>query len=219
MNVNLKLNANCQLVATPIDDWLIDNILDPFASDSEAVVFVEFVVNPKIDSNNTIRVSSTHQYYYYDLPQDGLYVYYKLKIFEKSYVDNNYSGLCYDSKNDILLFKGVELKDVLEILPGIEQAEFGVLDYIKSPIFSICKLQHCLKEMQKKSISQCNNGLCDKSDSDRKMRDFLFITIYVLENLICQERFGEANEILNSVSSCVPICKNISITKSGCNCQ
>lgn len=219
MNVNLKLNANCQLVATPIDDLLLDNVLDPCASDSEAVVFVEFVVNPKINSNTTIRVSDTHEYYCYDLPYDGLYVYYKLKIFEKSYVESGYNGLCFDSQSGKLLFKGTELKDVIEILPGIEQAEYGVLDYIKSPIFSICKLQHCLKDMLKNSISQCNNGLCDKSREDSKMKDFLFISIYVIENLICQERFGEADDILNAISSCVPICKNISITKSGCNCQ
>lgn len=219
MEVNLKINANCQLVATPIDNSPIETLLNPCLSDSEAVVFVEFLINPEIDNNKTVRVSETHDYYYYDLPQDGLYVYHKLKIFDKAYVDEDYQGLCYDTLNEKLFFKGVELKDIFDVLPYLDIAEYGILEYIKSPIFSICKLQHCLKELQKKSITQCNKGLCDDFNADRKMRDFLFISIYVLENLIDQERFGEAIEILKSLSSCAPICNNISITKSGCNCK
>lgn len=219
MEVNLKINANCQLVATPVDDLQIATILNPCISDSESVVFVEFLINPEIDNNKTIRVTDKHEYYYYELPQDGLYVYHKLKIFDKAYVEEDYVGLCYDSINNKLLFKGTELKDVFEILAYLDNAEYGVLEYIKAPVFSICKLQHCLKELQKKSITQCKGGLCDDFDSDRKMRDFLFISIYVLENLISQERFGEASEMIKSLTSCAPICKNISITKSGCNCK
>ena len=114
MEVNLKINANCQLVATPIDNSPIETLLNPCLSDSEAVVFVEFLINPEIDNNKTVRVSETHDYYYYDLPQDGLYVYHKLKIFDKAYVEEDYQGLCYDTLNEKLFFKGVELKDIFE---------------------------------------------------------------------------------------------------------
>lgn len=218
MEVNLKINANCQLVATPVDDLQINNTNDSNVS-SESTVFVEFLINPEIDNNKTIRVSNKNEYYYYELPQDGLYVYHKLKIFNKEYVEEDYIGLCYDSINGKLFFKGVELKDIFEILVYLDNAEYGIIEYIKAPIFSICKLQYCLKELQKKSMIQCKKGLCDEFDSDRKMRDLIFISIYVLENLISQERFGEALEIIKSLSTCVPICKNISITKSGCNCK
>lgn len=219
MEANLKINANCQLVATPIN-FELENILNPCSFDSNAIVFLEFLINPDADNNKTIKISKNYDdYYYCDLPSDGLYVYHKLKIFDKAFVDENYMGLCYDSKHNKLIFKGVELKDIFEILPYLDKSDYGVLEYIKSPIFSICKLQNCLKELQKKSITQCRGGLCDNFESDRKLRDFLFISIYVLENLIDQERFGEASDILKSLSSCAPICKNISLNKSGCNCK
>jgi len=223
MEVDLKINANCQLVATPIDVSQIDAVLNPCAVDTEATVFVEFLIGPDGTGNDTIKVSFEPDYYIYDLKVDGLYVYHKLKIFDKAYVDDDYQGLCYDSKNNKLLFKGTELKDVIELIPYLEYADYGILEYIKAPMFSICKLNNCLKELLKKSISQCNkrvgNVSCDDFDESKKLRDFLFISVHVLENLILQERYGEAMDILNSIRSCTPICDNISITKSGCNCK
>lgn len=208
MEVNVKINANCQLVAMPVDDLLEDS-----------TVFVEFLINPTINNNDTIKISKTSEYYSYDLPKDGLYVYHKLRILDKAYTDSDYIGLCYDSDEDTLFFNGSELKNIFDILPYLDMAEYGIIEYVKTPMFSICKLQHCLKELQKKSILQCNKGLCDEFSADKKTRDFLFISIYVLEHLINQERFGEAIDILESLSSCVPICDNVSINKSRCNCK
>jgi hypothetical protein len=222
MEIDLKINANCQLVATPIDA-LLETIAKPYEVDVEDTVFVEFLIGPDNIANDTIKVSFEPDYYIYDLKSDGLYVYHKLKIFDNVHVDENYQGLCYDSKNNKLLFKGTELKDIVEIIPYLEHADYGILEYVKAPMFSICKLNNCLKELLKKSILECNKKIgnisCDDFDENKKLRDFLFISIHVLENLIIQERYGEAMDILNSIRSCTPICDNISIIKSGCNCK
>lgn len=222
MEIDLKINANCQLVATPIDA-LLETIAKPYEVDVEDTVFVEFLIGPDNIANDTIKVSFEPDYYIYDLKSDGLYVYHKLKIFDKVHVDENYQGLCYDSKNNKLLFKGTELKDIVEIIPYLEHADYGILEYVKAPMFSICKLNNCLKELLKKSILEYNKKIgnisCDDFDENKKLRDFLFISIHVLENLIIQERYGEAMDILNSIRSCTPICDNISIIKSGCNCK
>lgn len=217
MDVNVKINGNCQLIATPIKDLDLESVLNPCLSDSDATMFLEFVVSPNLNVNSTLRLSRSLHYYEVNLPEDGLYIYYKLKIFNKRYVEKDYSGLCYDPINEVLMFKNEKLTNILEVLPYLDQG--FTLEYIKVPVFSICRLQNCLMQLQKNSISKCNHGLCDKFDSDKQIRDFLFISIYILENLICEERFGEADDILKSLESCVPICKSISSSKSDCNCK
>ena len=219
MEVKLKINANCQLVASPISTPNMDDILNPCMYDSESTVFVEFLVNPNIKSNDSVKVSLEPDHYVYDLDLDGLYVYYKLEVFAKNNVDADYKGLCYDVDTQTLFFQNQELKDIVDILPYIDYADYGVLDYIKEPVFSICKLQYCLKSLVKDSLDQCSSNLCEDSSESRKTRDFLFITICVLENLIAQERFGEAMDILESITTCIPLCKKVKMTKSGCNCK
>lgn len=219
MEVNIKINAKCQLVATPIDNLQIEQLLSPYTSTEDAVVYLEFLINSDIDNNKTIKVSKGDEYYCYDLPIDGLYVYHKLKIFDRSYVDKDYVGLCFDCKTNQLFFKTKPLKDIKDILPYLDMADFGVLDYIKAPVFSICKLHNCLKELQKKSIIQCNKEFCADFNIDRKMIDFLFVSIYVIEHLIEQEKYGEAIDILKALTSCTPICNNVLLNKPGCNCK
>ena len=53
---------------------------------------------------------------------------------------------------------------------------------------------------------------------DKKVRDFLMIAIFVLENLICDEkRYPEAQEILDSMwTECGHLCSKIS---NNCNCK
>lgn len=218
MESTVKINGNCQLVAMPVEDYnVLDKVFNPCMDDSDATMYLEFVLNPKINADSTLRLAQKHHYYYFDLPEDGLYVYYKLKIFNGRYIDDDYDGLYYNPIKQVLMFQGKKLQSILDVLSYLDQGG-QVIEYIKIPVFSICKLQNCLKELQKKTLTSCNKGLCDQFTSDKQMRDFLFISIYVLENLIEEERFGEASDILKSISSCVPICKNISLTP-GCNCK
>ena len=101
---------------------------------------------------------------------------------------------------------------------------YGIIDYCEHPIFSLCKLENCILSLEKNTIlNESNDYLgtanCNKNDQIKKQRDFLFITLFVLKNLICQERFVEAKEVLDSISSCESLCENLKNAKSNCGCN
>ena len=101
---------------------------------------------------------------------------------------------------------------------------YGIIDYYEYPIFSLCKLENCILSLEKNIIlNESNDYLgtvnCNKNDQIKKQRDFLFITLFVLKNLICQERFVEAKEVLDSISSCESLCESLKNSKSNCGCN
>ena len=66
-------------------------------------------------------------------------------------------------------------------------------------IFSICKLRKCTIAQEKLAIeeflSTCNKRNCNKRSSQQPVRDVLLISIFVLEHLISQEKYLEAERI------------------------
>ena len=83
-------------------------------------------------------------------------------------------------------------------------------------IFSICNLRKCVIELEKKSIEDFLYKRCEKS-SQQSTKDLLLISIFVLEHLINQEKYSEAERILTSLGSCENLCGDV-ITKT-CNCN
>ena len=87
-------------------------------------------------------------------------------------------------------------------------------------IFSICKLRKCTIAQEKLAIeeflSTCNKRNCNKRSSQQPVRDVLLISIFVLEHLISQEKYLEAERILESLDSCRNLCGNNIKT---CNCN
>lgn len=85
-------------------------------------------------------------------------------------------------------------------------------------VFSICKLRNCLIEKEKNAITSFLKGCSTNShcNSDNKATDdFLLVTIFVLESLICKGNYEEAMRILDAVSTC-GVCGSTSNKK--CNC-
>ena len=83
-------------------------------------------------------------------------------------------------------------------------------------IFSICHLRNCVIELEKKSIENFLYKKCVKS-SQQSTKDLLLISIFVLEHLISQEKYSEADRILKSLGSCGNLCGDV-VTKT-CNCN
>ena len=172
---------------------------------------MEFLVGPGINSEETIRVSKERDDYVYPLQRDGLHVYYIVKLSEDEDATIKYNnGLYYEGKP-------INIKEFLDILSNLDSDD--IEDYSMRLVFSICNLRRCLVELQRNFNNDCRKGFCNKTDATKQMRDFLFISIYILETLICQERYSEATDILDSLSSCSYICNSVSYKKTGCNCK
>lgn len=222
MEVNALINGNCELVISPeisyIDDEL-QAIIDP-CNRGWTNTYVEFLLNPDINPKETLCINPIRGYYTYALPDDGLYVYYCIRTINESEISEGFKGLYYNRISKKLIFNNEEVTDLRELatlLQSLGKAD-GVEDYIEKGVFSICSLKKCITKLQKQAILNCKKGLCQKADQSSQMRDFLFVSVYVLEALICQERFIEALDMLKSLQTCTSICKT-GESKKGCGCN
>ena len=85
-------------------------------------------------------------------------------------------------------------------------------------VFSICKMRNCLIEKEKSAINSFLKGCSTNSHCDvenKTVNDFLLVSMFLLENLICKGNYKEAIRIINAISTC-NVCEN-TISKT-CNC-
>lgn len=228
METKLSINDKCELIATPVitEENILNNVLDsvldpcfvPEESESKNTIYLEFLLSSEIKNPiKTAKISTNRDFYVYPLKTDGLYVYYLMEI--TTVPENKNKGLYYNLKESDLYLNGKVVNDLtylVEVIPTLNEGE-GLIDFLSEEIFSICKLKKCLLELQKQSISTYKSGKCKNIDSNKHNRDFLFISIYILENLICNERYTEAIEIVKSIEGCGINC-NSSTNKTRCNC-
>ena len=244
MKVNVDITKNCKLVAQGVDEKKkvymefyrllhpcevdvesLSNELNSILNPCETVydgktVYVEFVIYE--DGNSGFYISENlDNEFVFDLPKDGLYAYYKIKIYKKEYIEDATNNKFY--YDDKIMFGNEEIINPEDIINKLD-ISYGIIDYCEHPIFSLCKLENCILSLEKNTIlNESNDYLgtanCNKNDQIKKQRDFLFITLFVLKNLICQERFVEAKEVLDSISSCESLCENLKNTKSNCGCN
>ncbi len=125
------------------------------------------------------------------MDKDGLYQYYVLDFGEKE-----------------------EPSDLVEYINKYkEDPEIG-----KDPLetFSICKLRNCLIQKEKDAINSflknCNTKIYCNTNNET-LNDFLLISIFLLENLICRGNYEEAIRILESITTC-GICSEFSLNKN-----
>ena len=222
METIVTTNNNCELVASPYlseDDKILDEILNPCNKTIDNCYYIEFVVNPNIDSNATMRIANKRDHYTLSLPKDGLYIYYIVSVLDESLVSADYPDLYYDSKKKKLILNKKEVSNITELVPYL-QISSGSIEYDEIPIFSVCKLRKCVMKSELESMRNClnKNSKC-ASQKDRQNKDFLFISLYILENLICQERYSEATNILERIASCSTICNDSKYNDRKCSCN
>lgn len=103
-------------------------------------------------------------------------------------------------------------EDILDIKDPSNWEEF-------EPFLCICNLRRCLHGIIKEDLSNCVTGKCNKYNTDTKTRDFLFISMYIIEHLLDEDRILEAEGILEKIGYCIPICKNFIMESNDCNCK
>ena len=206
--------------STPFKEAL-GALLEPCEENPDEI-YIEFVVSDKIAIDKTVSVTSDPlNKYRLALPSDGLYEYYKVKVLTKEAVGEFTDNRIYWDGS--LKYGNSPLK--IEDLPKyVGMVGKGAEDYYCEDVFSLCKLEHCVAELQRQTVLSniCNcgknaKGACNKGDSLKDQRDFLFISLNVLQWLVARQRYQEATEILDALASCGSLCKDL-LKKPDCGC-
>lgn len=217
--IKALISTNCELLVAPRE-----NIYEP------GFVFLEFVISDYNDTYASACISEIPELYKFRLQEDGLYMYYRLKIPTKTaltstdlsgrlYFDDN-TGIVMIGDNEISCSK--QLHDIIS--SDYPEAEYSFAEFIEYPIFSICRISSCLENLQRKFIftwsSNAESTECKKkADNTKADRDFLFSTVFILKTLIKHRKYEEALRILKTVDGCNSICKNTYTSKNSCGCK
>lgn len=152
---------------------------------------------------------------------------------ENSYVKRTPIDMFYlDKKKDEetkeekwAIYKNGEEVPIEDLATAVITAteNWGCLELQKEDVFSLCNFENCMIKLQKETLingllSSGNKRCIDKS-SLVEQREFMFITYNLLKSLIHQERYEQAQQLLDDVTSkCGGICKTQSI-KNDCGCK
>lgn len=117
--------------------------------------------------------------------------------------------------------KEVVVEDLVDELLSASE-NWGCLELQRKDIFSICQFEKCLTRLQKETIvdglMSSGNKICLDKSKLVEQREFMFITYNILKSLICQERYEQAQKLLDDVTlKCGGICKTQTVGH-GCGC-
>lgn len=180
-------------------------------------------------------------------PHDGTFTYYKFIVPKINYFHNGFVSENEKSNKQIPIYTiqanevfyynsslyvsnaevNGHLSDVLNNASIIKVTD--ICEYLNSHIlsfqkvlFSYCKLQKCLVNLQSRILKNPNNcngcGTLSGKTLDRYNRDFLLSAIYLLDYLTQTNNFEEAQTILDSFVNCSGSICDDSELKSSCNC-
>ena len=145
----------------------------------------------------------------FELKLDGIYRVYIVKSHSATLEDN-------------VLTIGHEEYDPFRLIRTFDSGLISVVDdYFSEEIFSICKLRKCLLNLQMKmfynNLKNCGINKC-KSDELRNQRDFLFIAVWLMEQLLEEGKDEKVREIYESLRTCKSICDDLTtVNNCGCN--
>lgn len=238
LNVSINVNNDCEIIASDNTQYNNNNIvllefLCYCAYDDDESTLLPIKDSKKISyvENNTVeRIYKYHTHY------DGYYLYAKYGIYK---VESLLIEDTYQIKDKIFFYDNKvwlghnNVANLTDIKTNSEQIVnwYKLHDYVGDKItyysnidlFTICKLEHCVFELQKKSlfdkISKCSKLNCEDNQEIKDIRDFLFVSMYVLNYLIDRFKYLEAQRILESLSACGTLCGSENFTSNkNCNC-
>lgn len=185
----------------------------------------------------------------FEFPKDGTFTYYKLMIPTLEHLikdDGEYytiakikdqtfyhKGKFYLGLNDIVLSDGItEINQALDNISLTDTNVCPIDNYLdiyrkkgtqtfsyQKIIFTVCKLQNCLVNLQRQIVMNPDSCLdCNNNTSMRYKRDFLLSALYVLDYLKDRHNYDEAQRVLDNLSSCgMSICGD-DLIKTNCGC-
>lgn len=212
--VKKLITTKCELLVSSEDQIQV----------TPGLVYLEFLIGENINCMENLLISECPDLFRYSLDDDGLYMYYRLAIYTKEYLKENYiEKFYYDVTNNKLMLGETEITTSaqLEAIVDDIKTEYSIIDIVEEPVFSICRLSHCLFDYQRKFVLEgcCGGTLkCKNNSVDEFARNFLFSTVFVLRQLIKQQRYEEALRILKSIEGCNGLCKDTKAVTKKCNC-
>lgn len=223
--IKALVSTNCEIMVSPRTE-----VYDP------GFVYVEFLTSEYMDTFETLFISEEPIIYKQYVTKDGIYMYYRLKVPTKSYLDElgaNIENRLYfnDTTNELMIENSLintskQLEDIVD--EDYPETKYGIAEVIEYPIFSICRISNYLENLQRKFIFEGWNAItfqkendCKKETEVRKtMRDFIFSTVFILRLLIKQQRYEEALRILEFVQGCNMIDREIyTMNNVSCGCK
>ena len=154
------------------------------------------------------------------LPDDGLYLYQKLVIPLKGHSGDS---ICYSDVDHIYIIdaEGAHIACFDEAFDKVKECRTNNSFWFDDRVFSIYNLIKCYLLKVKNELNDYlkNNcsGICqNKGVSDT---DILLISIIILKDLICKCNFLEAERILNALSKCGGLCKDLKVKAVHCGCN
>ena len=188
--MELNINQSCQLI--------ISGTWDVSGFDSNTENKIELLVHLDDPSIYKIETNRSDTTLVWNLEKDGLYKYVQINL----------------PKN-----VNLDTMDAVKLIEYLNNPTNSV-DFVEKQIFSICKLRTCTIQLEKEAIHNFVNNHNIKSckkDSGQSVKDLLLIAVFVLENLISQERYTEAQMIINSLDSCGVLCRSQKLQTCNCN--
>lgn len=214
--VRKLITTKCELLVSPFEE------IEP----ASQYVYLEFMTKKgdNIDSYESACISQNPIIYKFKIDEDGLYFYNRLKLGTKSFFgDIDANTVYYDEELGEVFIgsKKIETSTQLNDLVDNIKTENRIFEVVAEPIFSICRLEYCLAEKQRKFLFAISKDYkienCEESKSDKFLRDFLFTSLFVLRQLIRQQRYDEASRILVTLTRCNGLCVD-TISSKSCNC-
>lgn len=150
--------------------------------------------------------------------------------------DPNLNGAIYYMKSNGTLWKRVynPITGAWPAADGSEDVEASVKEILEANIsnspIAYCKvdmfydgfLRECYinicEELFAKYMQGCTPN-CQPKDVDTYSRDFLHMTLHIIEYLTELGEFMEAQRILEQINYCGGFCKNVNNENSGCGCS
>lgn len=222
ITINKVITTGCEL-------WVNSTVHENVSG----VMYFEFLEGPGLSTIMTKKVSqfSNLNTYKQKLNDDGLFMYYCLQIKTKSTLlaedpsmDLSIRVYCDFVDGNWVLYNGFDIVDTNEKLNFVfENKTEDDAGLVTKPIFSICRLHNCLETKLRSyifdTLKTCGQyPECNKDSYDDYIRNFLFSTVFILRQLICQERYAEATRILDSINNCNGICEDTRSNSNKCNC-
>lgn len=240
LNISININNQCEIIASDTTNY---------STSLSNIVFVEFLCYSSYSDDETTLVpivaskrityadnTTLDRVYKYQTQYDGHYLYAKYGItkLESLLIDGTYQIkdkiFFYNDKIYLGISNTTDINLItansLLITNWYDLHEYmgDKINYFSNiELFTICKLEHCLFELQKKTlfekIAKCSKLNCEDNQETQNIRDFLFVSVYVLKWLIANFKYLEAQRILESLSACGQLCgSNNFISNKNCNC-
>lgn len=232
MEFKLSMSDSCGLHITDVSQYAeLTDVSGTPSYKKEDVVLLISIFNRKVSEEILVQnvVTEPNTTITVQLPNDGRY-YVSQTMIPKTYVypNRNYSKTIYGYNTDTKKFQKFSGRfwtdvDVSEIVQR-NVTGTNLARYDKT-YFSICYLYKCYIDWCNKIfpilLKNCKGG-CEELDSELVFkRDFVWMTINVLNYYIALCKFEQAQQLLERVMGCNGVC-NVSVNSpklSGCGCS